>query len=313
MTTNDFAAHVRTTPEMFRRTIVDLFGAKGVAWLERLPSLLTECARRWSLTIQPPYPNLSYNYVTPAVRADGTSVVLKLGVPHSELSGEIDALRWFDGHGMAQLLDADKTWGVLLLERLTPGVPLSSLADDEEATRIAACVMQPLWKPLPAQHTFDSVARWARGLTRLRAHFGGGTGPFLATLVEKAETLFRDLLASAATPVLLHGDLHHDNILSAAQGAWRAIDPKGIAGEPAYEVGALLRNPIPRVVTMPNLRRVMARRVDVLAECLNLDRQRIIAWGVAQAVLSAWWDAEDHGHVSDEWLVCTNALDELLM
>ncbi len=58
-----------------------------------------------------PYSPLSYNYVAPAVRADGTEVVLKLGIPSNEFRTEIEALRFFDGHGAARLLDSDSELG----------------------------------------------------------------------------------------------------------------------------------------------------------------------------------------------------------
>jgi streptomycin 6-kinase len=132
----------------------------------------------------------------------------------------------------------------------------------------------------------------AKGLTRLRQRFGGGTGPFPSALIELAESLFAELLSSSEPPVLIHGDLHHKNILTAQRRGWVAIDPKGLAAEPAYEVGALLRNPTLELRTNVAVQR---RRVEVLAEELDLDRGRIVAWGVAQAVLSAWWGYED-GH-----------------
>ncbi|MCA9947244.1 MAG: phosphotransferase, partial [Anaerolineales bacterium] len=161
---------------------------------------------------------------------------------------------------------------------------------------IAAQVMQKLWRPLPAEHNFPSVADWAGGLAELREEFGGGTGPFDEKLVGTAESLFTDLLASSGEPVLLHGDLHHYNILSVGDG-WKAIDPKGLAGEPAYEVGALLRNPF-TLYDEPDLKRITVRRLDILAETLSLDRERLRQWGLAQAVLSAWWSYEDGDDVA---------------
>jgi streptomycin 6-kinase len=147
------------------------------------------------------------------------------------------------------------------------------------------------------------------GLQRLRAEFGGGGGPFPARLVEQAETLFAELLASAAEPVLLHGDLHHQNILAAEREPWLAIDPKGLIGEPAYEVGALLRNQLHMPADTSGL---LARRVDQFAGELGLDRQRLLGWGLAQAVLSAWWDYEDHGHGWEKPLACAEVLAELM-
>jgi streptomycin 6-kinase len=286
-------------PATFARTIVDVFADDGVAWLERLPITIADCERRWSLVVAQPVPNLSYNYVAPAVRSDGAEAILKLGVPNPELRSELAALQLYDGHGCVRLLDADPDQGYLLLERLRPGTPLADLADDEQATAIAAEVMRQLWRPVPPDHPFPTVAGWAKGMQRLRAEFGGGTGPFPAPLVELAERLFGELLGSIDTPVLLHGDLHHWNILAADRQPWLAIDPKGIVGEPAYEVGALLRN---RLEVAPDVKRLTTRRVDQLAEALGFDRARLLSWSIAQAVLSAWWSYEDHGSGWEEMI-----------
>lgn len=295
----------------FARTIVELYGAAGIEWLSCLPSIIADCEQRWLLTVMPPFEPLSYNYVAPAIRADGTDVVLKLGIPNPELLTEIEVLRLFNGHGIVQLLDADPDQGILLLERLKPGTPLSSLPDDGQATSIAAQVMRQLWKPAPSEHPFPTVAKWAAGLRRLREHFDGGCGPFPSALVEVAEARFAELIGSMAEPVLLHGDLHHGNILTAERQPWLALDPKGLVGEPAYEVGALLRNPIPQLLAEPQPERVLARRVYQLAEELGFDRERLLGWGVAQAVLAAWWSFEDHGNGWEWGIACAELLTML--
>ncbi len=234
-----------TVPDNFARTIIGVHGDAGRRWLAGLPALIEYCARRWALRVEPPFPELSYNYAAPATGTAGEPLVLKLGVPHPELTSEIAALRHYDGRGAVQLLAADDARGVLLLERLQPGRMLSELEDDDVATAIAAQVMRGLWRPPPEEgvERFRTVEQWASGMQRLREEFDGGCGPFPRRLVEQAETLFAELLPSEATPVLLHGDLHHYNILSAGEDKWLAIDPKGVLGEPAYEVGALMRNP----------------------------------------------------------------------
>lgn len=298
-------------PENFAQTCIDLYGESGKAWLRNLPALLDSLADRWQIEVGPPYA-LSYNYVAPARRTDGQPVVLKAGHPNPELACEIKALRLYAGRGIARLLEALPEEGAMLLERLEPGAPLAGLADDDEATRTAAQVMRALWIPLPAEGgaLFPTVEKWGRGFKRLRAAFDGGTGPFPAALVERAEGLFADLLASSGPPALLHGDLHHWNILSAQRAPWLALDPKGLAGEPEYEVGALLRNRWPPNPTPDDLRRQAARRLDILAETLGFDRARLRGWTLAQAVLSAWWTYEDHRRVDEETLAFARALDE---
>jgi streptomycin 6-kinase len=284
-----------TVPSNFIQTMNEVYGAEVQNWIDRLPKLISSCEQRWSITVLPPFTPLSYNYVAPAVGPDGNPFVLKLGFPNPELASEIEALRWFDGQGMARFLDGDSRLGILLLERVIPGTPLSSLENDDQATHIAADVMRKLWRPIPAGHHFTTVECWANGLARLRLKFNGGTGPFPASLVEEAESLFVQLLGSMDTAVLLHGDLHHENILASRRQPWLAIDPKGVVGEPAYEVGALLRNPR-HILQSPQLERITARRLDLLAEILGLDRERLRGWALAQAVLSAWWAVEDHGY-----------------
>ena len=298
-------------PPALARTIIDVYGTTGVDWLKRLPALIAECSTRWSLRILPPFDNLSYNYVAPASRPDGTDAVLKLGIPNPELVTEIESLYIFDGQGIVQLIDADASIGALLLERLKPGASLLTITDDEQATRIAAQVMRQLWKPAPEKHSFPTIAKWAKGFGRLRKQFDGGTGPFPAHLVNAAERIYAEFIASSAEPVLLHGDLHHENILSAGRQPWLALDPKGVVGEPAYEVGAWLRNPMPQLLSATNPGHILAHRVDQFAEEFGFDRERIIGWGMAQAVLSAWWSFEDEGRGWEPAIACAELMAKM--
>lgn len=190
---------------------------------------------------------------------------------------------------------------------------MQKLAGGEgRSVRVGQCVFKPINNParycwacelllgIP-KGDFPSVSDWAKGFQRLRERFDGATGPFPKRLVDTAEALFSDLLASMDETILLHGDLHHWNILSADREPWLAIDPKGALGEPAYEVGAWLRNPFPQIMTFDQPRKVIARRLDQFADKLTLARDRMLGWGIAQAVLAAWWSFEDEGDWED-WL-----------
>jgi streptomycin 6-kinase len=275
-------------PETFARFMVTLYGEEGRAWIERLPAMLAACERRWNITIEPPFDDLSFHYVAPAVCADGTPVVVKASPPNGEFAHQFEALRLFDGRGMVRLLASDATGKVMLLERLLPGTRLTTVENDEKAISIAASVMRQIWRPAPEQHPFPTVQDWGRGFTRLRAHYGGGSGPFPAALLERAERLFAELSASMAAPMLLHGDLH--------------------------ETGAVLRNALSPALPIQQLGRILARRVDQLAGELGLDRARVRDWGLAQAVLSVWWDIEDFGSFSQwsqEALTCAELLAAL--
>ena len=295
----------------FSRRILDIHGIVGREWLDRLPGLLRECEQRWSLTIQAPFAALSYNYVAPAQAADGSSLVVKLGVPNPELLAEIEALRAFDGRGAIRLMEADPGQGILLLERADPGTPLMALTDDAEATSIASKVMQQLWRPAPADGVFPTLERWCRALTRLRKNYAGKTGPLPSLLVEAAERSCADLITSSDFAILLHGDLHHENVVAAERQPWLALDPKGVIGDPVYEVGPWLQNVAPHIRAARPLKETMDRRVRQFAEELGFDRQRILAWGLSHAVLSACWCLEDHDEGWEWPIFCAETLAHL--
>lgn len=302
-------------PERLARTAREMLGDTGAAWLRRLPGIAAECARRWSLALGAPFPQLSINYAAPGIRADGAPVVLKICIPGPEFLTEAEALRLCDGRGSVQLLAADLDQGALLLERLHPGTPLLDIdaapedGDEARANSIAAGVMRQLCRPVPASHPFPSFNEWVEHMAERSPRLLGDAHPRLSRWIDYALALFADLRASGDDrPVVLHGDLHHGNILSATRQPWLAIDPKGVVGEPVCETGPLLINALPSPVGPAAFRRCLDRRVDQLAEELGFDRQRLRAWGIVRAVMSSYWTVEDHGYEAGDSLWAAEAL-----
>lgn len=296
----------------FVRNIVKVHGPEGESWIKNLPALRARCFEYWSLTNAEPLSDLSYNYLEKAKTKDGSEVILKLGPPNPELTTEILALEQYRGKGAVRLLQADPQLGALLLERVQPGVNLLFIKDDEQATRIASQVMAHLWRKIPDEGNFPTMANWCQGFRRYRKQFPASTGPLPPALIQKAEEVSTDLLQTQSTSLLLHGDLHHRNILMGKGNYWVAVDPKGVIGESSFEVGPFLYNPIPDLTKNPNLTRLLNRRLDILEEILKLDRVRMAAWSFSRAVLSAVWTIEDKGDNSSYWITCAERLLDLL-
>jgi streptomycin 6-kinase len=248
-------------------------------------------AGAWDLDVGAPYA-LSYHWVAPATRADGAPAVLKLGVPGADhLAGQAATLRHFDGHGAVRLLAFDEARGALLLERAEPGTMLRALVPDrdEEATAVHVDMMRRLHRPAPPDCGLPDLTTHRTDLTdHLRAH--PGDDPLPRHLVERALGLFDELYASAPRRVVLHGDLHHDNVLRAAREPWLAIDPHGLVGDPGYDLGAMLYNPEPERRDERLLALVPAR-IEQLADGLRMPVERVVGWGFVQAVLSEVWTA----------------------
>jgi streptomycin 6-kinase len=279
-------------PPEFLSNIQNTFQGDGHAFLKALPDSIAEASARWGLTDIQPSSTLSYNFVAFAQRRD-EQVVLKMGVPNDEFKSEMATLRLFDGNGACRLLDYDEKKYWMLLERLQPGAMLSTFEDDEEATYIAAEVMQRIWRPAPTNDVFIQLTDWFNGLRRLRAMFNGGTGPFNKILVERVERSVAEFFVENHKPVLMHGDFHHFNILSSERG-WLIIDPKGVIGPACYEVGPFLMNPWDDFLGGKDYRQITKRRIDILHERLGFERERIREWGLSHAILSAWWGIEDN-------------------
>ena len=288
-------------------------------WIEQLPKIVLACAKRWDLRIEEPltedYAEMSYSYIAPATRSDGKEVILKIGSPTQLLESGIEerhALQLCNGKSTVKLLDFDEESGTLMLERARPGVPLGVCSDDEENTRIAAGLMRKFWQPLPPKHNFRPTAYEIEGFAKLRKQFNGTTGPLPEKWVVRAETLYGELMATSTETVVLHGDLHHWNILSAERKPWLVIDPKGYFGDPGYEVGAFLANYPEASCKGRDRGELDICRVEILTEELDMPRDRIIKWGLVLAVIWARWNVTSPEEIPSGDIRRAEVLDSLL-
>jgi streptomycin 6-kinase len=251
--------------------------------------MLAAALQRWGLT-QEAAPIRTASGCVAMVRRGDERLVLKLPRADEE-RGAWRVLAHWDGAGAVRVV-AHARDGAVLLERALPGDPLTArvlAGEDDVATMIVCDVARRLHRRAPPRRRFPRVEDWGRGFQRHRA---SGRGGIDAALLDRAERLFVWLAASQAPRRLLHGDLHHDNILFDATRGWLAIDPKGVLGEPAYEFGAALRNPTQDAARYA-APAIIERRVGIITRETGLDRQRVLSWAFAQAVLSAVWSIED--------------------
>lgn len=273
-----------------KKNISLVHGDAGKQWWQRLPQFLESIALTQGLTLLSPFEHLSFNYVLPVLGSKGEEWVLKVSVPHDEFSREIDALKHFNGRGSARLIGANPEEGWMLIERLLPGTRLVDVLNEQQAIPIAVSVMQRLWAPVTESQLFIPLEEWLRSLKQLNAEAS------LQQLVSKKLRDFvigraEELLSNQGEPVLLHGDLHHYNILQ-HQSEWLAIDPKGIIGEREFEIGAFLRNPF-CVVEDPLETQELARNLDWVIDLTSFNRERVLSWCIIQAILCVCWYVED--------------------
>jgi streptomycin 6-kinase len=251
---------------------------------------LQEHARAWSVSVAEPF-ETETSVIAFGIRKD-QPVVLKVIKQTGDEWQAGEFLAAFAENGVVRVYE--QMPGAVLVERLRPGTSLAELAlsgRDEEATDILAGVMQRMstCSPTSQFEFWPTVHDWAKGFERYLIS-GGEKIP--RRLVVAGQRVYLDLCASQGLLRLLHGDLQHYNVLFDSPRGWLAIDPKGVIGELEYEVGAALRNPYEN----PELfisRSTIERRLEQFTNKLNLNYERTLRWGFAQAVLSAIWSIED--------------------
>lgn len=260
----------------------------GAEWVGRLPAMVADLERRWSLTLGPPYEgdDVTAAWVAPVHRADGTAAVLKVAMPHLEAEHEIDGLRFWDGDPTVRLLEADERLNAMLIERCEPGTTLRSEPDDEQDV-VVADLLRRLWRtppdPSPFRPLSVMVDYWIDE-TNANEHRWRDAG-----LVREGTSVFAELAHDATAPrVLLATDLHAGNILAAQREPWLAIDPKPFVGDPAYDPTQHLFNGLAR------LHRDPSGTIARVAELVELDAERVRRWTFARAAAETHdgWDAD---------------------
>jgi streptomycin 6-kinase len=202
---------------------------------------------------------------------------------------EAELLSATEGQGCIRLLRVDYEAGTMLLERLDPGEQLLTLKDDKAETTAVASVMRELQRPHSGSFAFPKASDWINAVLEPDAI------PAIKARhpwIERALNRLVELASEPSDELLLHGDLHHYNVLSGRGGRWVAIDPHGVIGERAWECAPFLFN---HLVQHPRTDwgRIVRRRADQLAEELELPRERVYAWSAVRSIQSAWWSLRD--------------------
>jgi streptomycin 6-kinase len=222
-------------------------------------------------------------------RRNNVSVVAKILRRHSDEWCSSNILKAFKGEGMVRLLEESE--GAVLLERILPGNPLTDLvldARDDEATDILAVLIERMASAVPPSGC-ARVEEWAEGFER---YLQSVDSRIARPLVRQAQDIYLQLCRSQGPRRLLHGDLHHGNVLFDENRGWLAIDPKGVIAEVEYEIGAIVRNPIGHPELFES-REIVDRRIRRFERALHLNFSRTLGWAFAQAVLAAIWMWED--------------------
>lgn len=282
---------IEKLPEKFVRLMTESHGASGAKWLAELPKIIAEIEANWQIKVGDSFENLSYHFVVPCRLYSGDEAVLKIGFPEqdSPVFNEAETLKLYNGQGAVKFLNLDEERLALLLEILKPGKTLREYfrGSEEECAGIAIKVLQKIIRKPPENNNFVRLEKWFAGFER------AAKTNFPAETLKKARKFYEEL--SNAETFLIHGDFHHENILSASREPFLVIDPKGIVGQIGYEISVFLNNHVWILKDDKDLIEKTQKVVRQFSEAFEIAPEVLKKWAYAQCTLSAWWTFEENG------------------
>jgi len=280
-------------------------GDDWAAWVDRLPALARDLLDEWDLTVDGALMNGFCSLVVPVLTADGERSVLKLHTDADADESDFEhlALQHWHGNGTVLLLRADPRRRAMLLERLHPR-DLTTIGDREACEVVGGLYGRIHVPALPQLRTITSyVERWTADLEALPRD-----APIPRRLREQCVSLVRDLVADpASVGVIIHGDLHHHNVLAADREPWLVIDPKPMSGDPHYEPAPMLWNRWDEIVA-GNARENLRRRFHTLVDVAGLDEDRARDWVVVRMVHNMSWAVIDGDPDEDYLTMCVTII-----
>lgn len=282
------------TLKTLTETITNQAGAPGAAWIDSLPALCQTLCEEWQLFDLTPVDNMTWHYVAKASQASDRLVVLKIGYDRAYIADEVSAYAHFNGHAAVDLIDYHDAYNAILLSQAVPGHALKSLypeALSQVVSYYADVVNQLCLLPQPRHHGFKHCRDWLGGIDV------AGNAALPAALLKRAKALKNKLLATCDNEIILHGDLHHDNIIN-HQEKWLVIDPRGIVGEKAFEAALFDFVTDRELKELGAVAPLFQSRLSLLSNRLNVDVNRLKEWAFVRMVLGACWMVEDNGDPS---------------
>ncbi|MEU6215366.1 aminoglycoside phosphotransferase family protein [Streptomyces sp. NPDC090085] len=258
--------------------------AQDTDWLGQLPALAEDALTRRGVRAQRVQaPGGRSSLVVLVTYEDGTPAALKLAPPNARPDRELAALAHWGGFGAVRVLDNRHHGddGALLLERLHPEVSLRSLPE-AKALLEASGTLRRLWVAPPAGHGWESVAE----RTGLQAAALAAAPAEVRVLADAALAARTELVASPPEELLLHGNFRQGKVLAGERAPWLTVGPDPLVGERAYDLARLVRDRLEDQVASSTGAAGARRRVNKLADALDVDRDRLRGWTLFRAVES---------------------------
>lgn len=223
-------------------------------------------------------------------------VILKIDHNIAQLKSEHQMLAGLSGAHNCKVYAYDESAGLLLEERIIPGTVLRREVSLEKRIQVFTGIFHEIHMPAQQGKTYLD---WLDGICDYCAQ--NHVAEELQDLALRARGFCAEMFAKYPERVLLHGDLHHDNLLSRADGSYAMIDPKGVIGLAILDLPRFILNELDTDHTCPD-REHIRKVIRLLGTHTGYPEADIRKLFFMETVLENIWRAEDGEEMSREEL-----------
>lgn len=277
-------------PSDLVKHVIAISGPEGVAWLDKLPHLITVLEAEWGLAVDAPFEKGEFNFVAPAA-SDQLDAVLKIAPPYqtTEILAEAEFLRVRDGKGCVRLLAEERVLSAILMERARPGDSMDIHFDGNPFACVdpAITVLRSILRPPMVGRDFQLLDTWFDKFRRFRET------EFPQNYGERALGIYERLRLQTDRVQYIHGDFHPGNIVASGRGPFLAIDAKGLVGHVAYDIAVFLNNLHWWQKEKPGFEAELRKALNKFSAALDITERDLREACYAFMVIGAWWSFED--------------------
>ena len=221
---------------------------------------------------------------------------------------EYNALLEFNDSGkFCKIFDCDADKNIMLIERIIPGTMLKNEPSLEKRLSVFSELFNGLHKEPKNPERYASPERWLEDIDNI-LNFLGQHEKYkeLYSHGLKAKELILEIMKTYDRRLLLHGDLHFENILLDKDGMYKIIDPISVIKDPVFEVGRYITNeywndrPENRFETIEKIIKYFVKNLKIpdkiLRQSFYIDITTLNCWRVMN-------DSEDLDSVKFAWNV----------
>ena len=261
-------AHQRVLRYLHKKRVMRYLGDKTDVFFSKIENRLEKYTLLWQLH--------SVNYMlTDTVNMLFScesdlygSCVLKMCIPGPVVATEIHCLSAYNGKSYCKLFAYDLADDVLLLERVTPGTQLRTMAEYQERAKLIAQIIKDMHIPWGKKKIFPTYRTWLEKMHKAFTFIGGLED--MLSYLDLALKFYNELRQPHRQNCLLHGDLHAGNLLLNKQGNYTIIDPKGVVGAPVMEIARSL------VCELPCSSEKIFEMVDIMSPITGFAKKDIL-------------------------------------